>query len=83
LAETLAALGDTDSAIAVWQRVTENHSYPRARVQLAELYLAKKQPELARAELQEVLSDAPHAPAFQRKRERVWVRRAARLARPL
>src|SRR5438105_68869 len=41
LAETLAALGQTDAAIGVWQRVTENHSYPRARVQLAELYIAK------------------------------------------
>jgi len=83
LAETLAALGETDSAIAVWQRVTENHSYPRARVQLAELYLAKKRPELARAELQEVLADAPHAPAFQRRRERVWVKRARKLARAI
>src|SRR3989441_2528465 len=27
LAETLGALGETDAAIAVWQRVTENHSY--------------------------------------------------------
>src|SRR5947209_9749597 len=83
LAETLAALGETDSAIAVWQRVTENHSYPRARVQLAELYLLKKQPDLARPELQEVLADAPHAPAFQRKRERIWVRRAKKLSRQL
>jgi len=83
LAETLSALGETDSAIAVWKRVTENHSYPRARVQLAELYLAKKQPELARTELREVLADAPHAPAFQRKREKVWVRRAAKLSRQI
>jgi hypothetical protein len=83
LAETLAALGEIDSAIAVWHRVTENHSYPRARVQLAELYLQKNQPDLARAEVQEVLADAPHAPAFQRKRERVWVRRAKKLARQL
>jgi hypothetical protein len=83
LAETLAALGEIDSAIAVWHRVTENHSYPRARVQLAELYLQKNQPELAGAEVQEVLADAPHAPAFQRKRERVWVRRAKKLARRL
>ena len=81
LAETLAALNETDAAIAVWQRVTDNHSYPRARVQLAELYLQKKQPELAREQLQEVLADAPHAPAFQRKRERVWVKRAKKLAR--
>jgi len=79
LAETLAVLGETDSAIATWQRVTENHSYPRARVQLAELYLSKGQPDLARTELQEVLADAPHAPAFQRKRERVWVKRARKL----
>ena len=83
LAETLSALGETDSAIAVWKRVTDNHSYPRARVQLAELYLAKKQPELARTELREVLADAPHAPAFQRKREKVWVRRAAKLSRQI
>src|SRR5437867_3324991 len=81
LAETLAALDETDAAISVWQHVTENHSYPRARVQLAELYLQKKQPELAREQLQEVLADAPHAPAFQRKRERLWVKRAKKLAR--
>jgi hypothetical protein len=83
LAETLAALGETDMAIAVWQRVTESHSYPRARVQLAELYLAKGKSDLARAELEEVLADAPHAPAFQRKRERVWVKRARKLMRQI
>src|SRR5205823_748448 len=59
LAETMAALGETDAAIMMWQRVTESHAYPRARVQLAELFLAKKQPELARVQLQEVLADAP------------------------
>ena len=83
LAETLGALGETDAAIAVWQRVTENHSYPRARVQLAELFLAKNLPDQARAEVSEVLADAPHAPAFQRKRERVWVNRAKKLARQI
>src|SRR6266852_1129220 len=83
LAETLGALGETDAAIAVWQRVTENHSYPRARVQLAELFLAKNLPDQARAEVNEVVADAPHAPAFQRKRERVWVNRAKKLARQI
>lgn len=81
LAETLGALGETDPAIAVWRRVTDNHSYARARVQLAELYRAKQQPDLARGLLQEVLTDAPHGPAFERKRERVWVRRAKKLMR--
>ena len=79
LAETLTALGETDNAIQYWQHITQNHSYPRAKVQLAELYLAKKQPELARAELKDIVSDDQHAPAFQRKRDRVWVRRARSL----
>ena len=76
LAETLTALGETDNALQYWQHITQNHSYPRAKVQLAELYLAKNQPDLARAELKDVVSDDQHAPAFQRKRDRVWVRRA-------
>ncbi len=83
LAETLTSLGETDAAIATWQRVTDSHSYPRARVQLTQLYLATGQVDLARAQVQEVLADDPHAPAFQRKRDRVWVRRARKLARQI
>src|SRR5437867_2880444 len=79
LAETLTALGETDAAMNIWKQVTENHSYPRAKVQLAELYLAKNQPDLARPELRDVVADDVHAPAFQRKRDRVWVRRATGL----
>lgn len=82
-AEALAALGRTDEAIAAWQTVTQGHSYPRARVQLAELLLAKGQTDLARQQLQEVLEEDPYAPAFQRRRDRVWVRRAKRLWRRL
>lgn len=83
LAETLTALGENDAAFALWKQVTENHSYPRAKVQLAELYLARNQPDLARGEVQEVLADDAHGPAFQRKRDRVWVRRAKGLMRKL
>jgi len=79
LAETLAALGETDNALQYWQHITQNHSYPRAKVQLAELYAAKNQNDLARTQLKEVLSDDVHAPAFQRKRDRVWIRRAKSL----
>ncbi|TAL07024.1 MAG: tetratricopeptide repeat protein [Verrucomicrobia bacterium] len=79
LAETLTALGETDNAVLYWEHITQNHSYPRAKVQLAELYLAKNQPEKARAELHDVLADDPHTPAFQRKRDRVWVSRAKTL----
>jgi len=83
LAEDLKALGETDAAKKIWLQVTENHSYPRAKVQLAELHLAAGHPELARAEIDEVLADDVHAPGFQRKRDRVWVRRARALRRKL
>jgi len=83
LAETLSALGETDNALLYWQHITKSHFYPRAKVQLAEIYAAKKQPELARAELKDVVNDDPHTPAYQRKRDRVWVRRAKALMRSL
>jgi hypothetical protein len=81
LAETYMALGENSSAITVWQRVTENNSYPRAKVQLAELYLARNEPKLARAELEDVVSDDVHSPAFQRKRDRFWIHKAKALMR--
>jgi Tfp pilus assembly protein PilF len=83
LAETLTALGETDSALKIWQQVTAEHSYARAKVQLAGLYLAKNQPDLARTELKDVISDDVHGPTFQRKRDRVWVWRAKILMRKL
>lgn len=83
LAETLTALGETDAALSVWKRVTESHSYPRAKVQLAELYLNLGQREMARAEVADVVSDSAHAPAFQRRRDRVWFWRAKSLLRKL
>lgn len=81
LAETLSALGEPEAALGLWQRVTTEHSYPRAKVQLAELYLSMSRPDLARPELEEVLADDVHAPTFQRRRDRVWVRRARGMLR--
>jgi len=83
LAETLAALGETEPAMAAWRKVLEQNSYARARVQLAELLVAKNDLAEARTQLQEVIADDAHAPAFQRKRERVWVSRAKGLLRKI
>jgi hypothetical protein len=83
LAECLTALGERQAALNVWKQVTENHTYPRAKVQLAELYIANAQPQLAQAEINDTLADDVHAPAFQRRRDRVWIRRATRLKRKL
>jgi tetratricopeptide (TPR) repeat protein len=82
-AEALAALGDNDGAVKSLQYVTANNSYPRAKVQLAEIYLARNQTDLARAEIKDVLTEDPHAPAYQRRRDRVWIKRAKSLMRKL
>jgi hypothetical protein len=83
LAETYAALGRPDDAVTAWKAVLERHTYARARVQLAELYLARGQADLAKRELDGVIQDDAHAPEFQRKQERVWVQRARTLRRGL
>lgn len=82
LAETRAALGDADGAIAIWEQVVGLHSYARARTQLAELLAAKGQAERARQLAEEVLAEDKHAPEYQRKQEKPWVARAKKLLRP-
>lgn len=79
LAETYAVLGERDKALATWQLVLQAHSYARARVQLAQLYLDRGERDAARTILQEVVADDRHAPPFQRRRERSWVRQARKL----
>lgn len=79
LAETHMKLGSNDSAIQLWERVLENHSYPRARVQLAELYVQRGELAKARNILEETLADEEHSPTFQRRRDRVWISRAKTL----
>jgi hypothetical protein len=83
LAETYAAVGRTEDAIRTFQRVLEQHSYARARVQLAELYAKTGQLGRARADLKELISDDSHAPDFQRKRDRAWIKRARQILRRL
>ena len=83
LAETLAALGETGSALKMWQQVTAE-TFLRARQGATGRALPRqKQPELARTELKDVVADDAHAPAFQRKRDRVWAWRAKLLMRKL
>lgn len=81
LAETYTAEGDHDAAVRVWQRVLEHYSYARARVQLAELHVARNELDAAREQVREVIESDAFAPAFERRRSRVWVRRAKALQR--
>jgi tetratricopeptide (TPR) repeat protein len=79
LAEAYSSLGDRTKAMETWQLVNENCSYARARVALAECYISAGQPDLARGKLQEAVADDVHAPAFERRHERIWIRRARKL----
>ncbi|HEY0256362.1 MAG TPA: tetratricopeptide repeat protein [Candidatus Methylacidiphilales bacterium] len=76
LAETQAASGKTDAALATWRQTLSLYGYPRARVQYADLLIQKKEYAEARKNLEEVIHDAPFATKFQRKREAVWFNRA-------
>ena len=83
-AEALAALGEKEKAIEVWRSINEAHSYTRARVQLATLLMERGEAvEEARTLLRDALIEDRHAPAFERKRSRVWIRRARALQRRL
>jgi hypothetical protein len=82
-AETLTALNEKDAALNIWQHVVEHHSYPRAKVQLAQLFIERKQFNDARSQLTDVLNDDTHAPSFQRKRDRVWIKQARALLKTL
>jgi hypothetical protein len=79
LAETYTAEAQIDAAIQVWERLLQNYSYARARVQLAELYIAKNQLDAACEQVKEVIETDAYAPAFDRRRNRIWLRRAKKL----
>ncbi len=76
LAETQAATGQIDAALATWRQVLSLYGYPRARVQYASLLIQRKDYAEARKSLEEVIHDAPYVTKFQRKREAVWFNRA-------
>jgi hypothetical protein len=82
-AETVTELGDKEAALAAWRKVLEHHTYSQARVQYAQLLLEKGDKEQARRELTEVITDAPHVPAFQRKREKAWIKHAKSLLKKI
>lgn len=82
-AEALTHAGELEAALAVWKTVLEQHSYARARYQNAELLATTGQTERARTELNELLADEAHTAAFERKRDKIWIRKAKTLLRSL
>jgi hypothetical protein len=79
LAEAQTQAGDVEAAAANWRRVLELNSYPRARVQYAELLERRGDRQEARRLVDEVLADSSHGPEFQKSRDKVWIARARKL----
>ena len=59
--------------------VLAHHGYARAKVQYAELLVAKGRQDEARNLMRELIADDQHSPRFQRVRDKAWIRRAKKL----
>jgi hypothetical protein len=79
LAECLTLQGEKEHAVKVWRLVLEGHSYARARCQFAALLVEIGEKTEAVALLRELVEDDRHAPKYDRRRDKVWVRQAGRL----
>ena len=67
----------------IWEQVVSQHSYARARTQLAELLAAKGHAARARQLAEEVIAEDKHTPKYQRRQEKPWVSRAKKLMKVL
>ena len=81
LARSEAESGNLERAVECMETVLERHSYIEVQVRLCELYLKSGQEKKARPILEEIVDDADHAPSYQARREKEWIRRAKLLLR--
>lgn len=83
LGECLTQLGERESAIGIWERAIEHHSFAQPRVRLAET-LAESGASGGRARalqlVEGVLNEEALTPEFQRRQELEWIHRARKLA---
>ncbi len=78
-----ARRGQLDAARHLYRQLLTKHTYSEARLEYAEV-LEKLGDRQGRTEvLQQLIAEAQHVPAFQRKQEAHWVRRAESMLRGL
>ena len=82
-ARSLAKAGRTAEAMTVFQRLIEISSSTEALCAAAEFFAEQGRSEEARQLVERVLARKATMPAYQKRRERVWLRRASALARRL
>lgn len=79
LAEAYLLLNRSEEAQKALEQVLQHQTYAEARVMLAEIYLNIGRRDDARHQLEEVIEDDKHAPAFVKKKDRVWSRKASQM----
>jgi len=79
LAHELGAVGRTDEALAQFAAVTETSTLSETQYNYAALLASSGRPGEAKEWAQRVLAKKPTMPAYMRRRERPWFRKAAAL----
>ena len=83
LAHELGAVGRTDEAVAWFTAVTETSTLSETQYNYAALLAATGRTSEAKDWAQRVLAKKPTMPAYMRRRERPWFRKAAALLKKL
>jgi len=79
LAHTLGKIGEPERALALFANVTELSTLSETQVNYASLLADQNRPAEAREWAEKVLRKKPTMPAYLRRRERPWFRKAAAL----
>jgi hypothetical protein len=83
LAHELGVIGRTDDALAQFEAVTETSTLSETQYNYAALLAASGRTREAREWAERVLAKKPTMPAYMRRRERPWFRKAAALLQKL
>jgi hypothetical protein len=83
LAHVLAKIGHREPAGALFENVTRTSTLSETQYNYASFLAAEGRPAEARDWAQRVLAKRPTMPAYLRRRERIWFRRAAALLKKL
>ena len=83
LADVLAKTGYAETAAALFEDVTTTSTLSETQFNYASFLAAQGRPAEAREWAQRILAKKPTMPAYLRRRERIWFRRASALLKKL
>jgi len=82
-ARSLAAVGRTDDAMRTFEKLTESAGTTEALCYAAEFFAAQGRPAQAKELVERIAKRKLTMPAYQKRRERPWLRRSSSLSKRL